>query len=375
MTRRKTGTTLKPPGRRPLEAYEESDTGLESLSVAQAQQYAPDPFETAGNGAGASLESADLDVEDSSEQPTAAEIATEAAGPGEIGGIHETTPGQDLELPEFANEALLETSRAEAQDEAGGGPLLDAWYADFADDATRALILQQPRMTETAMEVVIGADDRVRVTNTTTYPWRCICALRITAKDGSRWIGTGWLAGNRTVITAGHCVYLHSRGGWASSIEVIPGANGAGRPFGSVSSSVLRSVKGWTQDKQRSHDYGAIILPRGWAHAGKLGYFGFANLGMLSLLGLNVNLSGYPGDKPDGTQWWHARRITLATPRTIVYNIDTAGGQSGSPVWRLKDGQRHCVGIHTNGSVLGNSATRIVAPVFDNIKKWKDEGA
>jgi V8-like Glu-specific endopeptidase len=43
-------------------------------------------------------------------------------------------------------------------------------------------------------------------------------------------------------------------------------------------------------------------------------------------------------------------------------------------VWRLQNGQRHAVGIHTNGASTGNSATRITSPVFNNIKKWKAEG-
>lgn len=35
-------------------------------------------------------------------------------------------------------------------------------------------------------EVIIPAtDDRVRINPTTAYPWRAICALKITAGDGS----------------------------------------------------------------------------------------------------------------------------------------------------------------------------------------------
>ena len=56
--------------------------------------------------------------------------------------------------------------------------------------------------------------------------------------------------------------------------------------------------------------------------------------------------------------------------------IDTFGGQSGAPVFRLIAGNpiREVVGIHTNGSLRGNSATRITGEVFDNLKAWKDEG-
>jgi V8-like Glu-specific endopeptidase len=311
----------------------------------------------------------------SSEERGPGEVAVEASAYGEVGAPPAVMRGVEIEPVAGYNERFAETARQEAASLVGEGRLLDAWYAEFADPVTLALALQQPRLVETAAEVVIGADDRVQITNTTAFPWRCICALRITAGDGSMWIGTGWLVGPRTVITAGHCVYIHGRGGWVRQIEVVPGRNGSQRPYNSCVATSFRSVKGWTQSQKRSHDYGAIILPRDCPYGNQLGYFGYANLGSASLLGLKVNLSGYPGDKPAGTQWFHARSIDSVTDRTLVYNIDTAGGQSGAPVWRLKDGQRHAVGIHTNGSPLGNSATRIVEPVFNNIKNWKAEGS
>ena len=59
----------------------------------------------------------------------------------------------------------------------------------------------------------------------------------------------------------------------------------------------------------------------------------------------------------------------------VILDIDTFGGQSGSPVWRFLNGQRHGVAIHTNG-VGGcggsvNCGTRITQPVFDNLVAWK----
>lgn len=278
-------------------------------------------------------------------------------------GDLEPVPGYEAR---FLNVLAQESRRMVAD----GPPLLDAWYASFEASAA----LQQPEVVERIAEVVIGVDDRIQITATTSIPWRWICALRIKAKDGSNWIGTGWLVGPRTVITAGHCVYIHDRGGWVSSIEVIPGCNGATRPYGSGTATAFRSVTGWTSSRNRNYDYGAMILPSHKAYGNQLGYFGYASLSESSLLNLTLNLSGYPGDKPSGTQWFHARKTASVTARTIVYNIDTAGGQSGSPVWRYLNGQRHAVGIHTNGSPSGNSATRIVTEVFNNIKKWKEEG-
>ena len=217
-------------------------------------------------------------------------------------------------------------------------------------------------------ESVCGRDDRIRISGTSRIPWRMICQLIITRNDGSSSRCTGWLIGPGTVMTAGHCVYSHSAGGWAKKIEVIPGMNASSRPFGSTTSSNFRSVTGWTKDAKITHDYGCIILNNKIGR--RTGWFGFANLSDASLRNLLVNNSGYPGDKPFGTQWFNAGRVTKVTTRRLHYMLDTAGGQSGSPTWRLKDNKRHAVGIHAYGG-CPNKSTRISKPVFDNMKKWK----
>ena len=302
---------------------------------------------------------------------------TDAPSTGtETGGGEASESGLELEAVAGFDESILEMdSEAMAESLDSDESLLDAYHAEFSDEATQALMRTQgATLIESTAEVVIGKDDRIRVQATRKYPWRAICSLRITARDGSHWIGTGWLVGPRTVITAGHVVFMRKHGGWAKKIEVIPGRNGSSKPYGSCIATSFRSVKGWTKKGKRSHDYGAILLPKSCPFGKRVGYFGYANYSFSSLLGRVVNLSGYPGDKPSGTQWWHARRIKFVTGRRLLYNIDTYGGQSGSPVWRYVNGHRYAVGIHTSGSLSGNGATRISKPVFKNIKKWKQQG-
>ncbi len=112
-------------------------------------------------------------------------------------------------------------------------------------------------------------------------------------------------------MTAGHCVFLRSpepdRHGWARSIEVIPGRNGRETPFGRVTSTVLRSVTGWTEDGEQDYDYGAIILPTDLGET--TGRFGFGVYDDATLLASVGNIAGYPGDKPSGTMWYDAKRI------------------------------------------------------------------
>ncbi|MDP1561474.1 MAG: trypsin-like serine protease [Pirellulaceae bacterium] len=223
-------------------------------------------------------------------------------------------------------------------------------------------------------EVLIGADNRIRIRATASYPWRAICALKITAASGRRFIGTGWFVSARTVITAGHCIFMHNEGGWVRSVEVIPGMDDATRPFGSATGTAFRSVTGWTQSRQRENDYGTIILPANARLGDRTGTFGFANRNDSFLRAARLNLSGYPGDKGGNQQWFMAERTKSVSSRVIVYDIDTMGGQSGSPVWVLQDGKRFAVGIHTNGHQSGNSATRIEASVYNRIDAWRALG-
>ncbi|MEL7129618.1 MAG: serine protease, partial [Pseudomonadota bacterium] len=223
------------------------------------------------------------------------------------------------------------------------------------------------------VEVIIGRDDRIRITNTRRSPWKRYCALRITL-GGRSYVGTGCLVSPNTVLTAGHCVYMHGENkGWASEIEVFPGANGASRPFGSVKATSFRSVRGWVNGRRPEYDYGCIKLPNGAFSAHGLGHFGYAAFSRDVLLSRRAVLAGYPGDKPFGQLWGMSRRLKQVTSRQLRYDIDTMGGQSGAPVYIKCGGHRYLIGIHNYGSASGNTATRITPSVFKNIKKWSAE--
>ncbi|MDJ0636357.1 MAG: trypsin-like serine protease [Xenococcaceae cyanobacterium MO_188.B29] len=223
-------------------------------------------------------------------------------------------------------------------------------------------------------ETVHGPDDRVQITNTSVYPWRVHASLLITAADNSMWIGTGWFIGPHTLITAGHVVYIKNSGipgrdGWVKKINVMPGRNGSTLPYGSVTSTKFHSVTGWTDSGNENYDYGAIIIPTELGNT--VGWFGFGVYSDSALLSATGNISGYPGDKPTGTQWYDYRTLASVNSQKVYYDIDTAGGQSGSGVYRIINGQRYGMAIHAYGGATTNSGTRITMPVYNNMVAWK----
>jgi glutamyl endopeptidase len=239
--------------------------------------------------------------------------------------------------------------------------LLDIGLASFP---ARALI----------PETVHGPDDRVQIVNTSNYPWRVHSSLLITARDGSNWIGTGWFIGPHTLITAGHCVYIKNSGipnrdGWVTAIRVMLGRNAAQLPYGSVVSHKFYTVNGWANNGDENYDYAAIIIPSELGN--QTGWFGFGVFSDADLTASVANISGYPGDKPEGTQWYGHHQVASVSPTKVRYDVDTMGGQSGSAVYIIRNGQRIGIAVHAYGGPTTNSGTRISNPVHANMLAWK----
>jgi len=219
---------------------------------------------------------------------------------------------------------------------------------------------------------VFPPDCRSQITNTTSFPWRMVAHLYINFPSGSGGC-SGWFVGPHTVITAGHCVYNSSHGGWANYVTVSPGRNGSVKPYGSQTSDNLWSVAGWVFDGNSDYDYGAIILPNDNL-GDQVGWFTH-HVFSDSQVGWTANLVGYPGDKSYGTLWTCAGPIQSATTHKLFYPIDTYGGQSGSPVWIYYSAApniRAGIAVHAYGTCGSgvNCGPRITGSVSSNFQYW-----
>lgn len=240
----------------------------------------------------------------------------------------------------------------------------------------------QPARARLGNETVIGVDERVRISDTDKLPWRMIAALSLKPKPPftSSFIGTGWFIGPKTLLTAGHCVFSKSDfGGWIGSIEVSPGRNGAKFPYGTVTSTRFSATKVWQGGPDPDYDIGCIHLDQPLGDA--VGYFKIASLSDKDLEGALLNISGYPGDRGGGEQQlFHANRVLRTSARRVFYDIDTYGGQSGSPVWHqaTPGAEPVAVGIHAYGvggtpgswGITANSGPRLIPEMVDMIKEW-----
>jgi V8-like Glu-specific endopeptidase len=202
----------------------------------------------------------------------------------------------------------------------------------------------QPSEARGSAETVIGPDGRTRVTATTTYPASAVGQIEIhqngtPANGGGDFICTGWLIDRNSILSAGHCVYDPvSPAGWIESATWYPGRNGNTDPFGGCAvRTQWAPPTEWVQNGRPYFDFAVLNFATSGpcrnigATTGTFGLYATPTLNALN--NAPAFVQGYPGDKPDGTQWRMSGRITRANKRFAFYPMDTFGGQSGSPVW------------------------------------------
>jgi glutamyl endopeptidase len=233
------------------------------------------------------------------------------------------------------------------------------------------------------------ADDREEVPDSAAYPYSAICSLEIVNQDGSVSYGTGFLAGPRLLITAGHCVYpLHlAQRGFVSRIHVYPGLKGdrANPPFQTVVANKFRTTQAWVtnghNEAGKAFDFGAVLLPGDVG--GDTGWFTVAALTSHQLMPpLTATIAGYPVQAPrptifppTTTMWRHSGGFAVQDSR-LTYLIDATAGQSGAPLFAhvptVSTGYV-AFAIHNWEYPVNNAATRVSSAVFAQIAQWRAE--
>ena len=276
-------------------------------------------------------------------------------------------------------------------------------------------------------EEIIGADQRVIVADTKKVPFRWVCCLDLYFEDPDNkkslqlYRGSGTLIGEKHVLTCGHNLINNIEGSKGTKkklgvkkITITPGrwgaaASAAGKaPFGSSKAASCKTSDQWKASLDKQYDFGLIKLQTALGK-GTLSYWGSKTGGQgtkievvapADMTGKTMNISGYPGDKckhlpavgsapqaaiaacPEAdwasTQWRASGKVVsgswAAAPNLVIYDADTFGGHSGSPVWFYypNTGARNLIAIHTGSGVSGSSnrGVRITKNLLDTVKKW-----
>jgi V8-like Glu-specific endopeptidase len=149
---------------------------------------------------------------------------------------------------------------------------------------------------------------------------------------------TGSMIGSRIAATAAHCIYNH--GQWCVPQAIVPAAdNGSNSaPFGEFTDFTITISIAWNGIDMWGNDYARIVFnsrrgdSTGW-------------LGAIDAPSGTMEFVGYPGDKPYPQLWLRGGQVTSVVNNRLKHNLDTAGGDSGSGLYRTAT--RQLVGIHS----------------------------
>lgn len=200
-------------------------------------------------------------------------------------------------------------------------------------------------------------------------------------EDEAAWaMATGWLIQGDVVVTAGHCSYDYSRSlGRLIKVKVIVGYGSTNQAF--RYGTAIATTDGWINKAgSEPSDVSFIKLNSPFSSSEVSKYFNMVAT-PLNDVGANLGVVGYPGDIVDnngvrGANMYEMFKSTTydlasADQHMLQYQIDTYGGNSGSPVLARKDSS-DVIGVHVLGGYSYNSASVIDGNYGNRVHAYAD---
>lgn len=198
---------------------------------------------------------------------------------------------------------------------------------------------------------IFGPDDRQKVENTSLFPYCAVARLNVTYADGTENYSTGAMINNHLLMTAGH-VLMHGEFPIVN-VKVQFGRKGSYTYYevDDFSHYIVKESYADFNGKVED-DYGFLVFS---SNVGQYtGHFGYIYNPQNSE---TLYTAGYPDDKSKGQYMYAASGNILSLSKDVLtFDVDTYGGQSGSPLYVMRDGQPYAIGAvsaHNDSFNLG----------------------
>ncbi|MGX7203310.1 trypsin-like serine peptidase [Enterococcus plantarum] len=210
---------------------------------------------------------------------------------------------------------------------------------------------------------IIGVDERSRVFDTTLAPYQSTVYV-----SSNGYMGSGAVIGKNTVLTAAHVVKRIMENPTKATNYVIPGRNGATLPYGKFKIKQVHIPQRYLDKVDLDHDIAVLTLEENNGHS--IGDVVKQNPMVLTntvSIGNTISSMGYPGDKPFGTMWESKGKIIRQSTNRIDHDIDTVGGQSGSPIFNEN---HEIIAVHVSGGKYNNSSVKLNTEHIEFVLKY-----
>ena len=221
---------------------------------------------------------------------------------------------------------------------------------------------------------------RTQVDDPENSAFRPVGYMMLQDGDGTLTVGTGTMISPQCILTAAHNLWWDAQNRYIDALRFIPSRSGAQEPFGSV--LVPDNDDFWVPDEwkdkdqpfgdRQKYDYGTIRLEAALEGPGVLDMKAATEA---ELQAAACSVTGYPGDKPEGTMWTAEGQLQDIDDHNISYRMDTADGESGGPVTAVFDGAAAIVGVHSGANnqnpvnATANLAVRLNEGVIARIQQ------
>jgi V8-like Glu-specific endopeptidase len=203
------------------------------------------------------------------------------------------------------------------------------------------------------------------VENTTVSPYQAVGKI-FGRFGGQGFVGSGFVVGESTIATAGHCVYNFESGEWASDLIFLPQYRN-GETIGTWTVRDIITPIGWRRDRSYEHDLGFVILSRPIRpQTGKIGLMANfpPNQGPYTAIGYPAaRTDSYPFD---GKLMWQSVGNYAGGSSVVRAENNMTGGCSGGPWAVFKDNKWLANGVNSHN--YSDDPNSLYSPYFgDNI--------
>ncbi|WP_459662866.1 trypsin-like serine peptidase [Novosphingobium sp. 11B] len=298
--------------------------------------------------------------------------------PGLAGNFGAAPPGTEPGAPQAADEDYWTPERI-----AGAAPFPMAPRAEadaLPPDATidleallrgagrRARVQSRPPNETSTAEFTAPAAvpyDTARVPNRGQFPYSAVGKL-LARVNGADFAGSAWVVGERSIVTAGHCVLDPGSRRWVSHVAFLPQFDS--QPVKGVwPASSIHTLAGWAAGgpQAAAFDLGSAILAQPVAPVtGRIGWRAniAPNQGLLHAV-------GYPADwlsaqfDFDGKHMWSCNGGYAGGSAVIGMHNNMTRGSSGGP-WLVKDQQGRIFACGLNSTYADNNQALMYSPYF-----------
>ncbi|MBR1821392.1 MAG: trypsin-like peptidase domain-containing protein [Clostridia bacterium] len=235
--------------------------------------------------------------------------------------------------------------------------------AERVDEAAADTPIENaPYVPDALDRVVVGADDRVTVSNPNYYPYSAIAYMIVHARCGCDWSGSGFMVSPKGLVTASHCLVCTTHHQTADQITLYFGYSSNRNYFYKYDGPTTY----WYGDDFTSNgydsewDYGYVLLNE--RVGDRTGWFGVSVQNDYDIASKYLTVAGYR----DGVLKYDYDFVDIVNANLIRYTADTQPGNSGGPVFFYGDNDIFATAINVSESISEqrNYARRINSALF-----------